>query len=159
MSLLLLPYAAATSARHGSTGSEVLGRRIMWVFAAGSILYWTAASVFRHELLTVLYRGNYMEVAPLIPWIGVACVLWGAAQGPGIALRGANSPRTVFVAYLGASVVTLVVGIPAAWAFGMRGVAGTLVLSSATALVISARLLRRNSMQTASAAVQEATAA
>jgi O-antigen/teichoic acid export membrane protein len=159
MSLLLLPHAASTSAKRGVTGSEVLGRRVMWIFGAGSVLYWVFVSGFRHQVLNVLYRGNYTEVAPLIPWLGVACVLWGAAQGPGIALRGANSPKTVFWAYLGGSVVTLVVGIPACYAFGIRGVAAALILSSATALVISARLLRRQSLPRTSAAVEQATAA
>ncbi len=159
MSLLLLPYAAATCAKQGITGSETLGRRIMWVFAAGSVFYWILLTVFRDEVLKLLYRGNYAEVSPLIPWIGLACVLWGAAQGPGIALRGANSPRTVFYAYLGASVVTVVVGIPATWAFGIRGVAAALILSNGTALAISARLLRRYSIQNTAAGIEQATAA
>jgi O-antigen/teichoic acid export membrane protein len=134
-SLLLLPHAACTLEEKGTNGVRTISGQITLLFLVGSLIYWVPVCVFRHELLQVLYAGQYGTVAAYIPWIGLASVLWGAAQGPAIALRAQKSPHAVFVMYLVSSIVALVVGVPATFYYGLPGAVSAMLLASASAWV------------------------
>jgi len=124
LSMLLLPYAAgvhdATDNDDGSRARTLTLR--MTVFGVGiAIVYWALIIPLDKPLFHLLYSGRYMEVAHQIPIVAVGSIFWSAAYGPALALRGMKSPSLVFAAYAFAAVASLVIGVPATWAFGLTG--------------------------------------
>ena len=121
LSMLLLPYAAGVQHGKDGSGTKILTVRLT-LFAVGmGIAYWAIIIPFSKPVLHLLYSGRYMEVAYQIPLVAVGSIFWSAAYGPAMALRGMKSPTSVFAAYAFAAVASLVIGVPATWAFGLSG--------------------------------------
>lgn len=57
-----------------------------------------------------------------------------------------EAPDSIFVAFSAATVISLVVGIPATWALGLSGGIWAINLSDAAAFVMVVFLLRRRSV-------------
>ena len=91
----------------------------------------------------LLYGENHSSVAYLVPWLALVSILQVAMSGTGIGLKAMESPASVFLAYCGAAAVTLLVGIPLTWAFGVQGAISAMVLSYLVALATAQALLRR----------------
>jgi O-antigen/teichoic acid export membrane protein len=94
-----------------------------------------------------LYAGQYSQVVPLVPVLAISSILSGAAMGPTIAIRAMRSPATVSLIYFGASIVALLVGIPACRAWGFRGAILAILLSSMTAFLTGFQMLRSRDRQ------------
>ena len=122
LSILFLPYAARICREKGISSSGPLVRRITMLFVAGSVFYWAILIPFKGVAFHLLYGGKYMELAPLIPYVALGTTLWSAAFGPAILLRAIESPDSIFYARIVASVLSLVVGVPATKYFGLWGV-------------------------------------
>jgi Na+-driven multidrug efflux pump len=58
-----------------------------------------------------------------------------------------ESPRSIFFANCAASVITLVVGIPATKLFGLWGVVWSIILANSAALIMVIILLRRKAAE------------
>jgi O-antigen/teichoic acid export membrane protein len=143
LSLLFLPYAANVLARNGKSGAGSLGMRMTMVSLAVSGPYWAALLLFRHPVFHFLYSGNYSEIAHLLPAVAVGSIFWSACFGPGIALRAMESPASVFTAFALATFLSLLVGIPAAWKFGLSGAIWGTNLADLLSLLIVVVVLRR----------------
>lgn len=141
--LLFLPHASQISERESWAGAKGQARRITAFFTLGAVLFWLPVCLCRAPLLQYLYAGHYSQVAPLVPWIGLASLLSGMALGPTIAFRAMRSPATVCFIYLVSSGVTLVLGIPATWLFGIPGAIACNVLSNVAAVVLGWAMLAR----------------
>jgi O-antigen/teichoic acid export membrane protein len=145
LSMLFLPYAARVYGEQGKSAARTITWRITMMSLAASALYWVFVIPFKGPLFHALYAGRYMEVAYLIPSIAVGAILWSAASGPSIVLRAMGSPASVFVAFIAASVVSLVVGIPACRYYGIVGAVWGTNLADAGALLMVVILLRQKS--------------
>jgi len=143
LACLFLPYAARV---HGETGPASVGfltRRIALLYIGGAAVYWTILIPMKGPMFHLLYGGKYMEVTFLLPYVAVETVLWSAAFGPTIVLRAMESPSSVFYARCAASVLSLLVGIPLTFSYGLWGCVLGIVLANAAALVFSVYLLRK----------------
>jgi len=78
----------------------------------------------------------------LIPLVALETLLWSATFGPAIALRGMESPSSIFYARCVASGVSLAIGIPLTKAYGLLGVMWGIVLANAAAFVMTMYFLR-----------------
>ncbi|HVA01742.1 MAG TPA: hypothetical protein VMV34_08815 [Terriglobia bacterium] len=145
MSLLSLPYAARIHHEDGSGGSQRLVWKLTAIYAGGTAFYWLIVVLLRHPIVSHLYAGKYSGITGLIPWVAVGSVLRISATAQAVTLRAMHSPALVFVAYVAASAVAVLVGVPCTWAFGLRGAVFTLVLSSAVALAVALALVHRRS--------------
>jgi O-antigen/teichoic acid export membrane protein len=134
-SLLFLPHAASLNKDKGWAAVRRDSHRITLLFLLGGVTYWTLVCAFRFPLLRLLYAGQYRDIAHLLPWTGLASLLWGAAQGPALALRARKSPASVFVMYLISAIVAVVVGMPATLKFGLGGAVAAMLLASGTAWI------------------------
>jgi O-antigen/teichoic acid export membrane protein len=134
-SLLFLPYTARLAAEGGWKAAKVQASRIAGLFVLGSGAYWLVVCLFRNELIHFIYNGQYTEVIPLVPVIAVSSILSGAAMGPTITIKAMQSPATVAGVHFGASLVSLLVGIPACWSWGYRGAVLAILLSSMTTCI------------------------
>lgn len=119
--MLVLPFAAGVMARQGKRGARTLGWRLTLVGAGGAMLYWAIIIPLQKPLFHLLYSGRYMDVTYLLPALALGQVLWSATFGPALALRAMKSPFSVFAALSIATLASLVVGVPASWAFGLKG--------------------------------------
>jgi O-antigen/teichoic acid export membrane protein len=140
---LLLPYAARVHAREGSAGATAVMRRITLLSVSGAIAYWTLLLLFKGLAFRLLYSGRYNEVAYLLPIVALGSVSWSAFFGPAIALRAMESPASVFATVLVSSCVSLMIGVPATKALGIRGAVWSMALSEALAFVVALVLFRR----------------
>lgn len=143
LAILFLPYAARVCREKGISSSGPLVRRIIMLFVGGAVVYWGLMIPFKGVVFHVLYGGKYMEVAPLIPYVALGTTMWSAAFGPAILLRAIESPDLIFYARLVASVLSLVVGVPATKIFGLWGVVISIIVANIAAFVISMYILRR----------------
>ncbi len=134
-SLLFLPHAATLNSDVGWKAVRRDSFRIAMLFAFGGAVYWGLICVFRTQVIGLLYAGQYLSISKYLPWVGLGSVMWGAAQGPALALRARKSPWDVFVMYLVSAVVAVVVGVPATLKFGLAGAIGAIMLSSAAAWI------------------------
>jgi O-antigen/teichoic acid export membrane protein len=119
--MLCLPYAARVMQQHGKAGARLLGNRMTLLSIAGAVAYWAVIIPLHKPVFHILYSGRYMEVAYLLPALALGQIFWSATFGPSVALRAMESPASVFVALAVATVASLVIGVPATWAFGLKG--------------------------------------
>ena len=145
LSILFLPYAARVCREKGISSSGPLVRRITLLFVVGALAYWAVLIPFKGVVFHILYGGKYMEVAPLIPYVALGTTLWSAAFGPAILLRAIESPDSIFYARVVASVLSLVIGVPATRSFGLWGVVASIIVANFAAFLISMYILQRKS--------------
>ncbi len=132
-SLLFLPHAASMHEDEGWNAVRRDSHRITFLFLIGGVTYWVLICAFRTKVVGFLYAGQYKSVAHLLPWVGIASIFWGIAQGPAMALRAKKSPESVFVMYLLSSIIAVVMGIPATIHYGLAGAITTMLVASTTA--------------------------
>lgn len=142
LAMLLLPYAAGVLQRQGKSAAGRLSVRMTMVTAGGAIAFWGVILAFRDPAFHFLYSGKYMEVAHLLPVVAFGSIVWCAAFGPAICLRAMESPASVFIAFSSATVLSLLVGIPATWAFGLKGAIWGSNLADVLSMVIVTVVLR-----------------
>lgn len=145
LSILFLPYAARICREQGLTATGPLVRRITMFFVAGAVAYWAVLIPLKAPVFHLLYGGKYMEVAHFLPYVALGTTMWSAAFGPAILLRAIESPDSIFWARLAASILSLVVGVPATKWFGLWGVVVSLIVANIAAFVISMYILQRKS--------------
>jgi O-antigen/teichoic acid export membrane protein len=143
LSMLFLPYAARVYAEQGREGAISISARLTLLSLASAMVYWVAIISAKETVFHLLYSGKYMEVAYLVPAIAIGSLLWSAVCGSAIVLRAMSSPRSVFVAFVASSVVSLAIGIPATRAYGIVGSVWGTNLADAGALLMVLWLLRR----------------
>ena len=143
ISALLLPYAARALKEKGSAGAGGLAARITLCSVAGAAVYWSIALVFHESVFHLLYGGKYMEVAYLLPVVAFGSVSCSAFFGSGTVLRALESPSLVFAAVSISSCISLAIGFPATWLFGLQGAVWSMALAEALNFVIVIILMRR----------------
>jgi O-antigen/teichoic acid export membrane protein len=121
LGLLLIPYAARVQHMEGRSSARNLSIKMTLLVLGGAIAYWAVILPMQRPLFHFLYSGRYADVLPLLPIVAIGSVVWTAAYGPAIALRGMNSPQSYFLAWALATGVSLIVGIPATWKYGLTG--------------------------------------
>jgi O-antigen/teichoic acid export membrane protein len=141
ISLLLLPYASRRRSQGAHTGT--LAWRITLLCAIGTFAYWVIVLLFAGPIFRLFYSGRYTEVAHLLPVVALGSVFENAFFGPAIVLRAMESPKSVFAALIAATAVSLAVGIPATWYFGVAGAVWSQTLSSVGGFAVAVVLLRR----------------
>jgi len=145
--MLLIPYAARICAQEGKAGARSLSMRITWLAAIAGTAYWAVIIPLKGTLFHLLYGGKFTEVAHFIPAVAVGSIFWAAAYGSSVVLRGMEAPDSVFMAFCAATVVSLIVGIPATWAFGLAGGIWGINLSDAASFFMVLYLLSRRAAQ------------
>lgn len=158
ISLLSLPYASRLQQSAGTGSLKRLVGRLTVLYAGGTAAYFAGVILFGRQILHLLYGDKYASVVIFIPLVGLAMVLRLASTSQAVVLRALQSPNLVFASYSASAIVAAVVGIPAIWAFGLRGAVVANVLSAAAALVLAITLLRRKLHQREATLVQPETA-
>lgn len=143
LTMLLLPYAAGTQLRGRSVG--VAGRFTL-LFLAGAALYWSVFLPFRFQAFHLLYGDRYANIIHLAPLIALESILLSAVNGPSVVLRAMKSPRSVFTAKFAATIVSLLVGVPATRIYGITGAVWAIIVCDAVALTFAALLVARQTV-------------
>lgn len=152
LSLLLLPYAS----RKQSQGAEpkALTWKITLLFGGGTLFYWIVVILLQQPAFSLLYGGKYTEVIPLLPVVALGSIFDNAFFGPAIILRAMESPKSVFAALLAAASLSILLGVPATWALGIKGAVWAQSLSAVIAFVVAVALLRRKMASQASVPIE-----
>ena len=143
LSMLLIPYAARTFAQDGRQGAAALTSKITLLSVGAAAAYWGLLVTLRKPVLHFLYSDKYTGIAYIVPLVAVGSIFWTAAYGSSVVLRAMESPDSIFLAFCSATVISLIVGIPATWAFGLRGAVWGINLSDVSSFFMVAYLLRR----------------
>lgn len=144
LSQLFLPYGVRIHCKNGWMGLSAFTLKVTALFAGGAILYWMILILLKQPVFLLLYGGKYLASAGLLPWIAVVSVFGTALGGPSIALKAMQSPDSLFKASAFSCVASLVIGIPAAYIFGLRGVILGLVLATLLPFLATVLLLYRS---------------
>lgn len=145
LALLMLPRAAGIAQEKGWPGVRREALHIASIFTVIALLYWSVVIRYRVELLSLLYSGQYGEVAGLIPWLAIASIASGTIFGPLCAFRAMRSPSIVCWVYMVSSGVSVAIGIPATRLLGLNGAILGIVVAHVLALLIATLLLMRSS--------------
>ncbi|HVI08025.1 MAG TPA: hypothetical protein VND65_06990 [Candidatus Binatia bacterium] len=143
LSMLFLPMAARIQGSQGASASKGLTRKLTALFVVGALAYWVVLIPLRRPLFNLLYAGKYMDASSLLPLFAAETIIWSAALGPAIVLRAMEYPRSLFFANGAASVIALVMGIPAPRFFGLRGVIWSMVIANVLYVAVAFILLDR----------------
>jgi O-antigen/teichoic acid export membrane protein len=143
LSMLFLPLAARVQKRQGQPGAFTLTLKLTALFVFGGFVYWGALIPLRVPLFRLLYAGKYMDASTLLPLFAAETIVWSAALAPAILLRAMESPRSLFFANGAASLVTLLLGIPATRYYGLAGVIWSMVLANILYMLVAFVLLGR----------------
>jgi len=143
VSLLFLPYAANIQARKGPSSARPLSTRMTLVALGIGGAYWAVVLLFRQPIFHFLYSGKYSEVTQLLPAVAFGSMAWTMCFGPAMALRAMQSPASVFTAYSLATCMSLVIGVPITWKFGLAGAVWGVNLADVFSWVIVLVVLRR----------------
>jgi len=160
LAMLFLPYAARLRGQKGASYAIALNRKITLISLSGAIAYWAGIILFKGTVFHLLYSGKYTDVAYLLPWVAVGSILWAGAFGPTVVLRAMEAPRLVFLAYIVATVLSLVIGVPATRVYGLWGAILGVNVSDGVSWLMLVFLLRRKTadLRVASQAVADAKA-
>jgi O-antigen/teichoic acid export membrane protein len=148
---LLLPYAARVLEQKGSSGINVILRRMTLLCVSCAVPYWVVLLLFQGPAFRLLYSGRYTEVAYLLPVVALASVAGSAFFGPSIVLRSLESPGSVFAAVSVSSCVAVAIGIPLTRAMGLSGAVWSVALSEAMAFMAAVVLVRRKARRSLTA--------
>lgn len=143
LGLLLLPYTARIHSEQGQEGAKAFTRRICYLFAAGSIIYWIFIVGLRHPVFQLLYAGKYTSLLSLLPWMALSSVLSTVIFALVTALRAMRSPASVFYASAASGVIAIAIGIPATWVWGVAGVIFSFIVSNIVTLIATWLLMKR----------------
>ena len=143
LSMLFIPHAARVQGRHGMNGSRGLSVRLTVISVAMTAGYWAVVIMLKKPVFHLFYGTHYLGIANLLPVVALGSLFWSAASGPSIVLRGMESPQSLFWAFAIAAVVSLLVGIPATWRFGLSGGIWGMNISDAVSFVMVLWLLGR----------------
>jgi O-antigen/teichoic acid export membrane protein len=154
LSMLFLPYASRVQSKEGTAGTYALTWRMTALFTVGAVAYWAVVIPFRAPILKLLYAGNYGSVGDYLPFFALETIIWSASVGASIVLRAMEAPRYIFFANCAASVITLVVGIPATKFFGLWGVVWSIILANSAALIMVIVLLRRKAAESRASSLE-----
>jgi len=152
LSMLFQTYASRVHHEHGERRLKSFSAKVTLLYAVGAAAYWSLLVLFREQVVHFLYGGNYQNLGHLVPWLALASILQVSIAGPAIGLRAMESPASVFWAYVASSAVSVLVGFPLAWAFGVRGVVISMMSASLVGLMTSYALLKRKRTSVAVAA-------
>ncbi|HVH89019.1 MAG TPA: hypothetical protein VM912_20040 [Terriglobales bacterium] len=144
MGLLLLPFAARVYATHGSRGARNFALKICALFAAGCLAYWGVTLMFGARVFQILYAGKYSSLTRLLPWLAFSSTINALEAAIVIGLRAMRSPASVFYAYGISGVISLLVGIPAAWRWGVDGVMFGFIVANVIAVITSLLMMKRS---------------
>lgn len=144
LGLLLIPYAARIQDVHGRSSSKKLSAIMTLVVLVVAVGYWAVILPFQRPMFHLLYSDRYLEVLHLLPIVAIGSVIWTVAYGPAIALRAMNAPESVFVAFGSATAISLLVGIPATWWFGVEGAIWGSNTADILSLILVLYVLKRN---------------
>jgi O-antigen/teichoic acid export membrane protein len=130
MSLLVLPMMSHRCASRGMAGLF----RLWKAYAAGCFLvtciFAACVNLFGKQVMHLLYAGKFDDVAPLLGNLALLPVVMGIGDSLNAAIKAAERPKLVFYAYLSSGSTTLLLGVPLAIHFGLRGVVYGVLLSA-----------------------------
>ncbi len=152
---LAQPYFAASSGGNRSAFDLSPIRRLALLMMGGAGVYLVLISLLRRPIMQALYGGKFLDFINLAPWILLCTVFASGAEALGTGLRAMRSPALVFRAYSIGAAAYLVAGPVLTRAFGMEGVAASLVLSSAVVLAASSVLLSRHVRKSSNSILEE----
>ncbi len=145
LSMLFIPHAARVQSRHGTRRSRGLSVKLTLVSVGMTAGYWAVVILFKKPVFELFYGTRYLGIMGLLPIVALGSLFWSAASGPSIVLRGMESPQSLFWAFAVAAVISLLIGIPAAWKFGLSGGIWGMNISDAVSFVMVLWLLGRKS--------------
>lgn len=149
---LMLPYGTRLVEERGIAGVSAVSKRMTLLCVCCALPYWALVLLFEGPAFHMLYSGRYTEITYMLPVVALTSICGSAFFGPSIALRAMEAPRSVFAAVFVSSCVSIAIGIPATWAFGLKGAVWSMALSEALAF-LAAGVLVQQKIRAQSAAV------
>jgi O-antigen/teichoic acid export membrane protein len=143
LQLLFQTHTAQVQHERGNAALKSLSLKLARVFLLGSLLYWGALIAFGKPLVHLLYAGKYTDIADYLPWLALAFIVNTMNSVPTVGLRALQRPSAVFAAYSVATAVTLLMGIPLTWAWGVKGVIAAMLAAHCATMLVSVRVFRR----------------
>jgi O-antigen/teichoic acid export membrane protein len=140
LAVLLVPMLVGA---RQTTSFESFVRRLIALFAVGSVAYWILLGLMHRQMIDWLYGGKYANYSDMLWLLGLVPVASGIVVVTSGALRALEKPEQVFRAYALSTIVALGVGVGLISIWGVVGaVVATLLSYTVTAIFMTFRYLR-----------------
>jgi O-antigen/teichoic acid export membrane protein len=130
MSFLVLPMLSRRAALRGKAGLLPLWKK----YCVGALLitgvFAACVNLFGKPVMHFLYAGKFDDVAPLLGSLALLPVVMAIGNTMNAALKALEKPRLVFYAYMVSGSTTVLLGVPLAIHFGLRGIVYGMLLSA-----------------------------
>jgi len=153
-SMLLIPYAAGVHKRGGQSMVTSMAKWLTWASLAVGVAYWGSIVLAPRFVLNIFYSGKYLGVAGLLPAVAIGSILWMGTLGCSVALRAIELPRKIFTAYGISAILSLAVGVPLTWKFGLQGAVWGTNISDGAAFVLLLLILKWTTTSASASAVK-----
>ena len=140
---LAVPYASRQYETEGRGVAARLVYALLGVAIVVSLAYMGLIVALGTLPTDLLYGGKFGEFVSLIPLVLLGALLGSSIEAVGVGLRATRNHRGLFLAYLAAALPYLLLGYPAAVAFGLTGVIAGLAAANGVALVTALVLFQR----------------
>jgi O-antigen/teichoic acid export membrane protein len=140
---LMQPYVSSEFNERGTQGVARATRNFAVVLCCVCGLYIVTSTLFRHEIMRLLYGQKFSEYAYLLPLASTAVSIYVVYQAFSIGLRALHNPKPLLLAYIAAAVVSLLGGAIGVRIAGLWGIMIATGISNLTALVIIALSFQR----------------
>jgi O-antigen/teichoic acid export membrane protein len=133
---LMQPHVSSEFNERGPQGVARSTRNLAVILCCACGLYIFVSTLFRHEIMQLLYGQKFIEYAYLLPLASTAVSIYVVYQAFSIGLRALHNPKPLLLAYVAASVVSLLGGAIGVRISGLSGIMIATAVSNLTALVI-----------------------
>jgi O-antigen/teichoic acid export membrane protein len=133
---LMQPHVSSEFSERGPQGVAAATRKLAVVLSATCGVYIALSTIYRHEIMQLLYGQKFIEYAYLLPLASAAVSIYVVYQSFSIGLRALHNPKPMLFAYVAASVVSLVGGAIGVRIAGLPGIMVATAISNLTALAI-----------------------
>jgi O-antigen/teichoic acid export membrane protein len=138
ISMLVLPAIAADDYAGNPPRMRKIAHLIVAGFGAMAALYILPVVIFGPEIASFVYaRQDFASASWLLPYLGMAAFVVVVVNAYYVLLRATKLPNVEFWSHLAGTICTFTAGLLFAAAFGLWGIALSLVLARMAALCVA----------------------
>jgi O-antigen/teichoic acid export membrane protein len=139
---LAQPYASRIAGQDGDEATNTFVRKVWVLLSLGATVYFVAVLGFDKPIVRLLYGGKFLDYAYLAPLLTLGVVFQATSQAYNVGLRALQKPSSIFAVYAASTGLSLIVGIPVTYRFGLLGMLLIALAANLISAVVALTLFR-----------------
>jgi O-antigen/teichoic acid export membrane protein len=140
---IFLPHLARKFLHKGDDATRESVKLLTLLYLSGAVVYGVAATILAPRLVPLLYRNKFPAIVGLVPWFAGLLLFSIPVHALDMGLRAVRLPKAIFRSSVMAATAQVLVPLPLARLFGLRGLIVGNVVSGVIFLTTMTRSLRK----------------